>query len=183
MAEDHELVRLLGDGDRDALQEIYVKYRDDLLRIAACMTGSWLEAEDCLHDVFVRLALNSARLHIDENLKGYLVTAVANRSRDRLRLKKRNRTSGDAVPESDGDLAVHRTDPASELVEAEANEQLYRAIAALPTEQRTVVTLRLHGGMTFEEIAQQEGVSDNTVRSRYRYALDRLRKSLRVGVK
>jgi RNA polymerase sigma-70 factor, ECF subfamily len=64
----------------------------------------------------------------------------------------------------------------------EADERLFRAIAALPAEQRSVISLRLHGDMTFEEIARLEGVSNNTIRSRYRYALDKLRSSLGVGV-
>ena len=67
-------------------------------------------------------------------------------------------------------------------LEREEACRLFRAIAALPAEQRTVITLRLHGEMTFEEIAQQVGVSNNTIRSRYRYALQKLRSSLGVGV-
>ena len=68
------------------------------------------------------------------------------------------------------------------MIEREEAHRLYRAIVALPAEQRTVITLRLHGEMTFEEIAQQRGVSNNTIRSRYRYGLDKLRSSLDVGV-
>ena len=57
------------------------------------------------------------------------------------------------------------------------------AIAVLPVEQRTVITLRLHGEMTFDEIARREGASGNTIRSRYRYGLEKLRTLLGVGVK
>lgn len=182
MVGDEELIEQLKGGNRDAIREIYQKYRDDLLRIAGCMTGSWPEAEDCLHDVFVSLAEKAGRLRIRDNLKGYLVTAVANRARDRLRRRTRDRPLEKAVAQADGEIVAHDSNPAVALAETEANEQLHRAIVALPVEQRNVVTLHLHGGMTFEEIASQEGVSGNTIRSRYRYALDKLRTVLREGV-
>ncbi len=182
MAEDRELVERLCRGDRDALQRIYEKYKDDLLTIASCMLADRVDAEDCLHDVFVSLVAGSARVRPDGNLKGYLVTAVANRSRDRLRRRGRWHQAGETAGQTGGEVVAIAADPAAVMIEREEAERLYRAIAALPAGQRTVITLRLHGEMTFEEIAQHSGVSNNTIRSRYRYALDKLRSSLDVGV-
>lgn len=182
MAEDHELARRLCQGDRDALRRIYEKYKDDLVRIGSCMLANWADAEDCLHDVFVSLAANSASVRPGGNLKGYLVTAIANRSRDRLRKRKRGHEVGEMASGNGDEIVAKVADPAAAMVEWEADDRLYRAITALPAQQRTVITLRLHGEMTFEEIAQQEGVSNNTIRSRYRYGLDKLRSSLGVGV-
>ncbi len=176
--EDRELVERLCQGDCDALRRIYEKYRDDLLAIGSCITANRTDAEDCLHDVFVSLATCSARVRPDGNLKGYLVTAMANRARDCLRKRKHSRQVGQDA----GTPVARVADPATVMVESEADDRLYRAITALPAQQRTVITLRLHGEMTFDEIAQQEGVSNNTIRSRYRYGLDKLRSSLSVGV-
>lgn len=182
MAEDQELVDRLCQGNRDALRRIYEKYKDDLLSIGVCMTASRADAEDSLHDVFVSLAKNSGRVRPTRNLKGYLVTAMANRSRDRLRKRKRAREVDEIASRNGDEMVAAVVDPAAALVDWEADDQLHRAIVALPAEQRTVITLRLHGEMTFEEIAQQEGVSSNTIRSRYRYGLEKLRSSLGAGV-
>lgn len=182
MVEDLELVARLRQGDRDALRLIYEKHKLDLVRIGSCMLANRTDAEDCLHDVFVSLAANSVRVRPDGNLKGYLVTAMANRARDRLRKMKHGHRTGDVASDCDGELAAQELDPAAAMVAEEADDRLYRAIARLPAEQRTVITLRLHGELTFEEIAQMENVSNNTVRSRYRYALDKLRSSLGAGV-
>jgi RNA polymerase sigma-70 factor (ECF subfamily) len=182
VAEDRELVERLRWGDRDALRRIYEKYKGDLLTIASCMLASRADAEDCLHDVFVSLAGQSARVRSDGNLKGYLVTAMANRSRDRLRRRGRSGPIGEKTSGAGGEIVEEAADPAAAMIEQEEARRLYRAIAALPAEQRIVITLRLHGEMTFEEIARQEGVSNNTIRSRYRYGLDKLRSSLRAGV-
>ena len=182
MAEDRELVKQLYQGDRDALRRVYEKYKDDLLTIAGCMLVDRADAEDCLHDVFVSLAAESARVRPDGNLKGYLVTATANRSRDRLRRRGRCGRAGETASRTGDDIVGETADPAAAMIEREDARRLYRAIAALPPEQRTVISLRLHGEMTFEEIARQEGVSNNTIRSRYRYGLDKLRSSLGAGV-
>jgi RNA polymerase sigma factor (sigma-70 family) len=182
VAEDRELVDRLHRGDRDALRRIYEKYKDDLLTVASCMLADRAAAEDCLHDLFVSLAAGLARVRTDGNLKGYLVTAIANRSRDRLRGRGRSRLASDTAGPTGDEIAAETADPTATMIEREESRRLYRAIAALPVEQRTVVTLRLHGEMTFEEIAQRERVSNNTIRSRYRYALDKLRSSLGVGV-
>jgi RNA polymerase sigma-70 factor (ECF subfamily) len=60
---------------------------------------------------------------------------------------------------------------------------LERALFALPVEQREVFILREYNGIAFKEIAVVTGVAENTVKSRMRYALEGLRKSLReLGV-
>lgn len=182
MIEDCELVRRLSQGDRDALKRIYEQHKLDLLRIGSCMLASRTDAEDCLHDVFVSLAANSTRIRPDGNLKGYLVTAMANRARDRLRGRNRGRPTADIAGEADCDFVAPAIDPATAMIAEETDERLYRAISTLPAEQRTVISLRLHGELTFEEIARLEKVSNNTIRSRYRYGLDKLRSSLGAGV-
>lgn len=181
MTENSELVERLRRGDRDALERIYGKYKDDLLSVATFLLANRTEAEDCLHDVFVSLAARSAHVRPDGNLKGYLITAIANRSRDRLRGRKRSHQATEAASTTQRKNVGTVGDPTAATIQREETERLYEAIMALPADQRTVITLRLHGEMTFEEIAQQEGVSNNTIRSRYRYGLDKLRSSLRTG--
>ena len=48
----------------------------------------------------------------------------------------------------------------------------------LPVEQRMVISLKLHGGLSFRAIARDIGMPLGTVQSRYRYGLDRLRREL-----
>jgi RNA polymerase sigma-70 factor (ECF subfamily) len=60
----------------------------------------------------------------------------------------------------------------------EAGLEVERALRELPPEQREVVVLRIWGEMTLAEVAAVLDVPANTVASRYRYALDRLRKVL-----
>ena len=82
MLEDKLLVWKLKHGSKDALRNIYEKYKDDLLALAVALSNDAHTAEDVVHDVFVAFAEFAARLQLRTNLKGYLLTSIANRVRN-----------------------------------------------------------------------------------------------------
>jgi len=65
--------------------------------------------------------------------------------------------------------------PAEYVMSCEESEKLQDLLARLPYEQCEVIVLHLHQGMRFREIAKALDVSINTVQSRYRYGLEKLR--------
>ena len=84
------------------------------------------------------------------------------------------------VPDAAGALAARRM---LETVEGQSGRHeerlaLERALCELPPEQREVVHLKAFEGMTFQEIADAIGESINTVASRYRYAMEKMRAQL-----
>jgi RNA polymerase sigma factor (sigma-70 family) len=81
------------------------------------------------------------------------------------------------------DFAGHSRDPVKELIDREEGKRLLEALLELPYDQREVVTLHLHGGLKFRQIAERRGASINTVQSRYRHALEKLRAILQRGVR
>ena len=171
MFEDQRLLSGLRGGDQDALRRIYEKYIDDLLRVAVSLVSDIQSAEDCLHDVFVDFAGNVDGAMIHSNLKSYLISCVANRARDQLRSKARRSTYQAeqlcASPVS--------ASPAKQLIAAEESVRVFEALATLPYEQREVFVLHVQGQMRFREIAGLLGLSINSVQSRYRYAIGKLR--------
>ncbi|MHC4061591.1 MAG: RNA polymerase sigma factor [Planctomycetota bacterium] len=176
MSENRRLLKDLRRGDRDALRRIYEKYIDDLLAVAASLLSDVHAAEDCVHDVFVSFAgVAGEAFNIRHNLKGYLLSCVANRARDQLR--KKPREPNRLVEESDGPATS--SEPAGKLIDCEESARLFDALAKLPYEQREVFVLHAQGDMKFREIANLLGVSTATVQSRYRYAIEKLRAFLR----
>ena len=177
MAENRRLLKNLRRGDRRALRLLYEKYKDDLLTVAMGLLGDIDAAEDCLQDVFVRFAGDAGRLNVRRNLKGYLLTCIANRARDRLRKDKRQPMS--QLDESNYPAA--QTCPAGGLVDCEKSAQarVFEALRELPYGQREVVTLHTQGGLTFRKIADLQGESINTIQSRYRYGIKKLRELLK----
>ncbi len=171
MSEDRRLLKALRRGENTAWRRIYLKYKDDLLTVARSLVHDVNTAEDCLQEVFVLLASDGCKVH--SNLKGYLLSCVVNRARDHLR-------RGDAqsnqmnMQTQRADLA----DPADTLAEDDRVRTVTRALEKLPVEQREVVVLHLQADMTFRRIASTLGLSINTVQSRYRYGMEKLRQLL-----
>ena len=175
MFEDQRLLSGLRAGDKDALRRIYEKYIDDLLRVAASLLSDIQSAEDCLHDVFVDFSGIHDGSMIHNNLKSYLVSCVANRARDLLR-KRARLSQGQAERLCSARVSAN---PAKQLIDAEESIRVFEALAKLPYEQREVFVLHIQGQMRFREIAGLLGISINSVQSRYRYAIKKLRALLK----
>ncbi len=175
MLDDRILVWRFNRGDTDALRRIYGKYRDDLLKVAAAMLNDSDGVEDVVHDVFVSFAGTVGRFRLSGSLKGYLSICVANCARDRNRAMQRQRTVSLDDAKSARSAARRPDDSA---VHGELSEQLGRAMVQLPCEQREAIVLHLQSKMKFRQIARSQSVSVNTVQSRYRYGLDKLRSLL-----
>ena len=169
---DKRLLKRLRAGDKDALRRIYEKYIDDLLRVALSILCDIQAAEDCLHDVFVDFAGATDGFVIRSSLKSYLVSCVANRARDQLR--KRTRQSTVWAKEVCGQ-PLSGNPLMRQIVDSEESARVLDALATLPYEQREVFVLHVQSELKFREIAGQLGISINSVQSRYRYAIEKLR--------
>ena len=87
IVEDKILIWKFNRGSKDALRRIYEKYKDEMLGLAITLLRDKSVAEDIVHDVFVSFARTTGNYHLSGTLKGYLSTCVANRARDRNRLR------------------------------------------------------------------------------------------------
>lgn len=175
MMEDRLLIWRFKRGSRDALQRIYEKYRDDLLKLAISLAGDVNTAEDAVQEVFVRFAQSAATIRPHGDLRKYLVACVANRLRNRRRDESRHETVGlegaDALP-------CHSRGPEQWAVANEELRRLGEAMSRIPYEQREVVGLYVDGRLTFRRIAELQNASINTVQGRYRYGMNKLRSLL-----
>ncbi len=176
MVEDRLLLWRFKNGNEDALCRIYEKYRTRLLKLANALLNDTGLAEDVVQDVFVSFAQSAERLRIGGNLRAYLTTSVANRIRNRFRDDRgRQHVSLDSA---DTTASKVRT-PQQWVTYSEDMREVNDALEQIPYEQREVVLLHVHGGMKFKAISQLQKVSINTVQSRYRYAVEKLRAALK----
>ncbi len=168
---DEVLLFRLAAGEGAAFAVLYDRYGDRLFRVARALTGSRDEAEDAVQDVFVGLVQAGRRLARVESLQAYLFAALrhaaARRRERRQKLSTQPLEEAHAVAGPQGPASVSETDV-----------RLERALASLPPAQLEAVVLKVDGGLTFAELAAALGVSENTAASRYRYALEKLRKAL-----
>jgi len=141
-----------------------------LLLCARQWTSSLAEAEDILQDAFVRYWKNQR--HLPGNPNALILTSVRRAAIDYGRSRTRRINRETQAYELEDKVTFF------EPGEGEVAQDLEKAVRSLPAEQREVVVMKIWGMLTFEEIARQLGVSQNTVASRYRYALAALRKTI-----
>lgn len=150
------------------MAELYDLHGGLCYRAARAACGSSTMAEDAVQEVFMRIAHDPAKLRGVGNLIGYLLRMAQNAAIDQVRRAARRPQAplGDPVsPEPDAD--------------AERDQRVAKALADLPDDQREVVVLRVWENRSLEETGHILGISANTVASRWRYALEKLGKSLK----
>jgi RNA polymerase sigma-70 factor, ECF subfamily len=153
--------------DRAALVgRLYDTHGAALYRYALMLTGNHAAAEDVVQQVFTVVLRQSGSI---ENEPHYLRRSVRNECYSVLRRRRRR-------------LAEDR--PLLEPIEpgaigADDRIALERALLTLPAKQREVIHLHVFEGMTFQEAADAMGESINTIASRYRYAVEKLRAAFR----
>ena len=179
MLEDRIFVFRFNRGSKEALRRIYEKYKDDLLGLAVALLNDVSLAEDVVHDVFVSFARSAGTFNLTGSLKSYLSTCVANRARDRNRSMYQSDSALEAADEISSDLI----DPQQTVICSEESQRLIDLLSKLPYDQCEVVVLHLHHRLPFRRIAKLQSVSINTIQSRYRYGLDKLRSMLDGEVK
>ncbi|MHC4385410.1 MAG: RNA polymerase sigma factor [Planctomycetota bacterium] len=171
-----QLILRFNRGDTDALRDIYARYKDDLVSLAAALLQDKNAAEDVVHDVFARLVQKQDTLRISKNLRAYLMTSAANMARQHFR--KRQKEPESSLETSALDNPGKELPPVSTMAHDEQKQHLTKALSALPYEQREVILLRHYSDWKFQKIASVQNVSVNTVQGRYRYGIDKLRSLL-----
>jgi len=140
-----------------------------LVLFARQWVRSVADAEDIVQEAFVRFW---RRNHQITN-RGLLYATVRSIALDRIRGDSR-RARREAAVIADSDQSV---EPQFQL-EDDYQSGLVAAVDRLPSEQREVLVMKIWNELTFSEIGQALGISQNTAASRYRYALASLKKGL-----
>jgi RNA polymerase sigma-70 factor, ECF subfamily len=167
--------RVAGDATTGAMwQRVLSQCGDGLYLYARQLCGNNADAADVVQEAFLRVWRKHANNGVTEpDLPALCYAAVRyavlDRQRQMARRRRREITAGECLYEQPSLFQ-------SSLEQAEERAELEAAISALPVDQREVVTLKIWGELTFQEIAAVTGESGNTVASRYRLALAALRK-------
>jgi RNA polymerase sigma-70 factor, ECF subfamily len=150
----------------DRIVELYDRFAVGLYHYALMILADPAAAGDAVQEVFVALPRLKTSIESEER---YLRRAVRNECYSALR-RRRHEPAAAGAPLLE---AIAATDDRPD--ERIAIEQ---ALRALPAQQREVVHLKVFEGMTFQEIADVCGETINTVASRYRYGIEKLRAQL-----
>jgi RNA polymerase sigma-70 factor (ECF subfamily) len=169
--DDRQLVRLVLAGQADAFRALVDRYQQPIFRFASKFLASREAAEDVTQDVFLSAYANlSAYDSSRAAFSTWLFTIARNRS---INLLEQRRLA--PLNEHQTIAAAATADP---IVAQELSEQLDRALAALPEEQRSAFVLAEIEELPYAEIARIEQTSLGTVKSRIHRAKQRLQSLL-----
>ena len=180
-AYDYELMRRIGEGNADALGEIYERYGGLVFTLALRMLRDRGEAEELVSDVFLEMWRKVERYDPGRGAPmTYLVTLARSRAIDRRRSaisRGRGRISSETGQLDESVSGA--PDPPETAVLAENARRVRRAIGGLEPIYRQAVELAFFDGLTHKEIAEKLDRPLGTVKTYIRQGLIRLRDCLR----
>ncbi len=166
---DEELAHAHLAGDRDAFRELVLRYQSRIVTLLYRYTRDQGIAEDLGQETFLRLYRALGRVDLGQPLKPYLFRIAVNAARDWAR----RAASKEIAIGDDEDWAEDRSDNIEERLSLEG------AVMQLSLIYREAITLHYSMGMSYGEIARALAISEETVRTRLRRALDQLRKLIK----
>ena len=175
-------------GDREAFATLVNRHKRRLYNFIVRQIGDLDTAEELTQEAFLRVVQDASSFKHEARFSTWLYTIGRNLCVDHLRrMTHRRHASLDEPtgPGSDPPALSHKLvseHPGSDAERRVQSKQVLdcvmAAVDALPDEQRETFLLREIANLPFKEIAEVVGTSENTVKSRMRYALERLQSSL-----
>jgi RNA polymerase sigma-70 factor (ECF subfamily) len=186
--QDIDLLRQYVAGDPEAFLVLFDRYRKPVYNFILRTVQDRTTAEDLLQDVFMRVIQRAQDFRGESKFKTWLYTIARNLCIDHIRktnLRRNVSLNGPSRSIENGpkreahvQLVDHGPGVDRHTDSKKLREVIADAVETLPEEQREVFLMRQVQNMPFQEIANVVGVSENTIKSRMRYALERLRELL-----
>lgn len=174
---DESLMLAWAAGQTAAFEQLYARHRGPLYRFLHRQLRNGALTDELFQDVWQKVIAARASWRPEAAFSTWLFKIAHNRLNDHWRaLKHRPPAPGDADERTARVPDPHT--PERTLSEFEQRRRLQLAMAELPDEQREVLLLRLEQELSLEEIGRITGVGRETVKSRLRYAMDKLRARL-----
>lgn len=174
---DESLMLAYAAGQVAAFEQLYARHRGPLHRFLARQLRNDALADELFQDIWQRVIAARASWRPEAAFKTWLFRIAHNRLNDHWR-SLRHRPPAPADAEERTAQVPDPHTPERTLSEFEQRRRLQLALAELPEDQREVLLLRLEQELTLEEIGEITGVGRETVKSRLRYAMDKLRARL-----
>lgn len=173
---DEELLARWAAGAREALEELFRRYRMLAYRVAYRLLGNEADALDAVQEGFVKVLTHLESFQGRSTFKTWLLRVVSNAALDLGRQRGRREILSLEVPEAgEGDWPMTGDDPGLGLERADLRQLLDQALATLPAAQRRTFVLHAEAELSYREVAEVMGISIGTVMSRLYYARQKLR--------
>ena len=160
-------------GDAEAFGELYALYKNEMFRYACIVVGNPVAAEDAVSEAVIEAFENIGSLRSPGSFKGWLFKILNSACKRQYKALNKDLP---LIEEADHEII----DPHG-IELRELSIDLQEAMSVLNPEDRQIVMMRAVAGTGSREIAEQLGIPDATVRSRYSRAISKLGKILKEG--
>lgn len=182
MLDNEALIKGLKNGDEQAYKALYDMHYEALCIVALDLVKDSYIAGTLVNDLIFSLWENRKNLQIQQSLRAYLVKGIRNRCLNYLEHSQRKeevyRSLHKQYDLSRSLYPLHQDDPFYSLLEKELDEQIKNAIRKLPPLTKEIFLASRYQGMTYEEIAQKQQLSVDSVKYHIKSALSKLREDL-----
>jgi RNA polymerase sigma-70 factor (ECF subfamily) len=167
---DQQLIATALQGNKQAWLNLLKRYEKQIYNYGMRMTGKNEDALDLMQEVFISVFRNLSSYRNEGSFKSWMFRIAHFRCIEFYRRKKPMQGLDD-TPE----IESEESSVADSIHTGQENKQLISAMQQLPLAQKSVVELKFFGQFTFDEIAEQTGISANTAKSRLYGALEKLK--------
>ena len=174
---DEQLITLIANGEKDALEVFYNRYAQPVFSLARYMLRDQSLAEEATQDIFLNLWLKAASYNPDRGApKSWFMSVAHHRIVDIIKSRKRRLQTSSSAPHELLDLNPASGDNTEEAAHRNiARDEILEALGRLPEEQRRVLVMAYFEGYSQSEIAGRLGEPLGTVKTRARLGIQKLR--------
>lgn len=158
------------------LEKVITEYQDQLFRFAFFRIGCLADSQDIVQEVFIKFYKDHSDLTSVQNIRFYLFRSIANACIDYQRKGKKNKFI--AIDRVTIPSDLNEKDSSSELVLREEYLRIDNLLSGLPDEQAETIRLRVLDDMSFADIAVIRDIPVTTIKSRFKYGIDKLKSKL-----
>lgn len=174
-SEDAVIVERVVRGEREAFGGLVERHYDRCVRLAAHLLGNREDAEDAVQESFLRAYRHLARYQERERFGAWLARIVVNQCRTQLARRRTEEARAGAGAADRADASSAASDDAHPAERAFLRDEIRRALARLPADQREAVVLKLAEDFTYEEMAAITGAGVSALKMRVQRGCARLR--------
>ena len=180
-SDDEDLVRRSREGDGTAFDDIVLRYRKDVYRVAYRLTGDHGEADDLAQETFCRAFTGLRGFRGECSLRTWLCRIATNLSLNVVqsaRVTRRETTAVETLVDRNR-ATVAPPVGTDDLERRRRGALLRRAIESLPRRQRMALILRVFEGLRFKEVADAMGCSIGAAKAHFFLAVSALRRRMK----
>jgi RNA polymerase sigma-70 factor (ECF subfamily) len=178
--DDRQLIQRVAMGEKEALEDLYMRYSSPVYSLARFMLRQEALAEEATQDIFLNIWLKASSYNAERGEpRAWIMSVAHHKVVDIIRSRRRNITMTDPKDYETLDLLPSTQMPTAE--EAELNlerDRIRKALSILPPAQKEVIVMAYFQGLSQSEIAEKLGQPLGTVKTRVRLAMQKLRAEL-----